>query len=98
MVASALGLIVVSIFAYDAAASVRYNPLTPTLGGTTCTATEIPVPAGYIANQLACVNVPLAQGGVGNCTIINTAAGPAAGGSTGGPSGPGNPGQPSSPP
>jgi hypothetical protein len=33
MVASAVALIVMSFFAYDAASSVRYNPLTPTLGG-----------------------------------------------------------------
>ena len=33
MVASAVALIVMSFFAYDAASSVRYNPLAPTLGG-----------------------------------------------------------------
>ena len=33
MVASACALIVMSFFAWDAAASVRYNPATPTLGG-----------------------------------------------------------------
>jgi hypothetical protein len=33
MVASAVMLVVMSFFAYDAAASVRYNPWTPTLGG-----------------------------------------------------------------
>ena len=33
MVASAVALIVMSFFAYDAASTVRYNPLTPTLGG-----------------------------------------------------------------
>jgi hypothetical protein len=33
MVASAAALVAVSFFAYGAAESVRYNPLTPTLGG-----------------------------------------------------------------
>ena len=33
MVASAIALIVMSFFAYDAASTVRYSPLTPTLGG-----------------------------------------------------------------
>jgi hypothetical protein len=33
MVLSAVVLIAMSLFAYDAAASVRYNPWTPTLGG-----------------------------------------------------------------
>jgi hypothetical protein len=33
MIASAVMLVVMSFFAYDAAASVRYNPWTPTLGG-----------------------------------------------------------------
>ena len=33
MVASAVALIVMSFFAYDAASTVRYSPLTPTLGG-----------------------------------------------------------------
>ena len=33
MVASALALIIMSFVAYDAASTVRYSPLTPTLGG-----------------------------------------------------------------
>ena len=44
------------------------------VGGTTCTATETPVPAGYTANQAPCVAVLLPQGGAGSCTITNTLA------------------------
>jgi hypothetical protein len=33
MALSAVGLVVMSLFAYDAAASVRYNPWTPAIGG-----------------------------------------------------------------
>jgi Mg-chelatase subunit ChlD len=38
--------------------------------GATCTATEV-VPAGYTANQSACVNVAISHGGTASCTIVN---------------------------
>ncbi len=37
----------------------------------TCTAQEVPVPAGYTANQTNCVNVAITHLGTSTCTIVN---------------------------
>ncbi len=48
--------------------------VTAFVGATTCTATES-VPSGYIADQSACLNVPITPGGSASCTIVNNQAG-----------------------
>jgi len=41
------------------------------VAGTTCTATEGAVPAGYTKDESDCLNVPISDGSTASCTIVN---------------------------